>query len=288
LAFIDDAASAIVGIEPAPGLKLIVGTTRDRLVRSYGDGSFLFRCRVAAPIEYRANSGPRCTIDAEHVIWLDLFHHTTEGARSSIRSDRHFRGSRWNVQGTKTLSNVEYVYFTDLDKIRTDADLKRIAMASDGVLHLLTTNGTVPQDVIPLKVYRQSTCDRQYTLRIRVPAQCIASQHVWRHDANDQAVYYEAAHQQIFRIGIEPRTVLPFDDDTVVVSRASLKHFEYVVLGYAVTKTGLVAPYNEEDTRELFKIERCDDPFAFWKSHPNRDLYTSKHVDLQKFDDGVQ
>src|SRR5438874_628811 len=83
--------------------------------------------------------------------------------------------------------------FTDLDRIRTDTDLKGIAMASDGVLHLRTTNGATREDVISLKVYRQSTSDRQHTLRIQVPAQCVASQHVWRHDANDQPVYYEAA-----------------------------------------------------------------------------------------------
>jgi hypothetical protein len=111
---------------------------------------------------------------------------------------------------------------------------------------------------------------------------------VWRHDANDQPVYYKTAHQQIFRIGIEPGTVLPFEDDTIIVSQASLKHFEYVVLGYANTKAGLVAPFDEEETRELFKIERCDDLFEFWKSHPNRDLCAPKDVDLQEFNHGGQ
>lgn len=123
---------------------------------------------------------------------------------------------------------------------------------------------------------------------MRVPAHCIASQHVWRHDADDQPVYYEAAQQQIYRVGIEPKTVLSFDENTIDLSSASVKQFDYVVLGFATTKDGLIAPFDEEDTSELFKIERCDDLFEFWKSHPNRDLYTGKPVDLQAFRGGDQ
>ena len=67
------------------------------------------------------------------------------------------------------------------------------------------------------------------------------------------------------------------------MATASPKYFDYAVLGYAVTPEGLIAPFDEEDTRELFKIERCDDLFAFWTSHSNLDLYTPKQVDLQVF-----
>jgi hypothetical protein len=91
----------------------------------------------------------------------------------------------------------------------------------------------------------------------------------------------------IFRIGIAPKTVLPLTQGTIDLSEATLKQFDYVLLGYATTKDGLLAPYDEENTRELFKVERCEDPFEFWKAHPNRELYTAKHVELQAFGDGT-
>ena len=106
---------------------------------------------------------------------------------------------------------------------------------------------------------------------------------MWRHDAHDQPVYFEAAHQKIFRVGIESGTLLHFERDKITVATASPKYFDYAVLGYAVTVEGLIAPFDEEDTRELFKVERCSDLFAFWTSHPNEDLYTPNRVDLQAF-----
>jgi hypothetical protein len=77
--------------------------------------------------------------------------------------------------------------------------------------------------------------------------------------------------------------VLAFEQDRLTTGSAALKYFDYAVLGYAVTPEGLVAPFDEEDTRELFKIERCDDLFALWRSHANQDLYTSNRADLQAF-----
>jgi hypothetical protein len=287
LSFIGDAGYAQFNVEPRLGVKLLVGITRDRLVRSYVDGSFLYRCRIAGPKRLRTYAAGTCLLNDDHTIWLDLFHHTTASAASSIRASGHFRGSRWNIQGTKKLVNVEYAYFTSLPRIINRKHLQHIGMASDGAIHLITTNGVRPHNVVRIEVYRESTLNRRHTIRVRMPADVIAPQHVWRHDAIDQPAYYEVSHPAIFRVGLEPNTVLPFAAGTVDPARICLKRFDYAILGYATTRAGLVAPYDEEDTRELFKIERCTedgDLFSFWRRCPNLDHYTGRMVERQQFD----
>jgi hypothetical protein len=290
LSFLDDCAYAQLGVEPAPGVKLTVGFTRDRLVRAYDDGSFLYRCRVSGPARLRSHSAGSCTLDTDERLWLDLFHHTSAKAASEIRRSGHFRGSRWNIQGSKRLNNVEYVYFTSLPKITSRKHLERIAMATDGRIHLLPTNGSPPRDLISIAVYRESTLNRRSTVRVRVPAEFIAPQHVWRHDAVDQPTYYEMCHPEIYRVGLEPGTILQFVEGAVATNGVSLKRFDYVVLGYAATRDGIVAPYDEEDTRELFKIERCSsgsDLFRFWQENANSDQYSARRVERQTFEPKV-
>lgn len=287
LSFVEEAGYAQFNVEPEPGVKLLVGITRDRLIRAFGDGSFLYQCRIAGPARLKPFASGTCTLAEDQTIWLDLFHHTTAQAASAIRQSGHFRGSRWNIQGSKRLTNVEYAYFTSLPKITSRKHLERIAMASNGALHLITTNGLPPHDVVRIEVYRESTLNRRHGIPVRVPAEAIAPQHVWRHDALDQPTYYEVSHPAIFRVGLEPGTVLPFADGAVDPARAAVKWFDYAVLGYATTREGLVAPYDEEDTRELFKIERCEvdgDLFAFWRRHANSNQYGGRSIERQTFE----
>lgn len=286
LSFLDGQVMAQMGVEPVQGVKLTVGFTGDRLVRAYDDGSFLYRCRITSPIRIKGCAAGNCSIDAEYRIWLDLFHHTSAQACSAIRRSGHFRGSRWNIQGNKELNNVEYAYFTNLPRISNRKHLKRIAMASDGEIHLIPTNGSFPDDIISIEVYRESTLNRRHTIRAKVPADIIATQHVWRHDALDQPTYYEVSHPAIYRVGLKPHHVLEFREGVVCPDVCSLKSFDYVVLGYAVSPEGLRAPYDEEDTRELFTIERCantKDLFTYWQENANSDLYTGRVVELQTF-----
>src|SRR4051794_17460363 len=56
LSFFGDTGYVQLCIEPEPGVKLLLATTRDRLVRSYPDGSFLYRCRVAGPARLKAHA----------------------------------------------------------------------------------------------------------------------------------------------------------------------------------------------------------------------------------------
>lgn len=91
-----------------------------------------------------------CSLEPGGDFLLDLFHHTTAEAVEAINASGHFRGSRWNVQGTRELKNVEYAYFTSLPKIASEQDLARIAMASSGCIGLLRTNATLEREAIVL------------------------------------------------------------------------------------------------------------------------------------------
>lgn len=283
LGFLDEAAYAQFSYEPSERLRLTVAITRDSYVRTYEDGSLLYSCRVAGPVGFEAHATGDCSIAEDHTIWLDLFHHITDEAAAAIRASQHFCGSSWNIQGNKTLVNVAYAYFTSLPQITTDADLQSIAMASDGVVGLIPTNGTASANVVKIKVYRESTYNRRHAIAVRVPAHAVAPQHIWRHNPHGEPTYYEVSKPAIFRIGLEPGTVLPFDGQAVDIGHATIKRFDYVILGFADTIDGLVAPYDEEETKQIFKVERCEDLFAFWRDHANSDQFSQKLLEMQKF-----
>lgn len=80
-----------------------------------------------------------------HIPYLKLFHHTTSQGKSLVLKSDILKPSRWNIQGTKCLTNVYYSYFTCLDKIKSKTDLQQIAMlASDGIICLTPDNKSVP------------------------------------------------------------------------------------------------------------------------------------------------
>lgn len=281
LSFFDEGDWGWFQFEVNKEVKVQVFVCTSRLVRTYADGSFLYRCRVEGPPTLRKLSTGACTVDDSYRIWLDLFHHTTGKAGSMIRQSQHFLGSRWNYQGTKKLENVEYVYFTSLSEIKSRQDLISIGMASDGEIHLQTSTGFI-QVTIP--VYREDTNNRRYTIKMSIPAEAIAPQHVWKQAPIGEFVFYEVSHPAIFRVGLEPGTTLPFENGIVDPSRARVKGFDYAVLGDGTTAEGLKAPYDEENTKDLFKFERCEDPLAFWRENANTDHYTGRVVEKQVFE----
>lgn len=258
-----------------------------QFVRRFSDGSHLFRCFISGtrPDVLAQLAAGDCEITPDNDILLTLFHHTTPASVQAITKSGHFKGSPWNVQGTRKLQNIEYAYFTSLPEIAHELDLRRIGMASDGVLFFLPTNGLVPHDVMRIPVYRESTWNRSATIKARVPASALASQHVYRHAPHDDSVYFEICHPEIQRVGLVPGATLAFDGHSVVPSPENVKHFAYVVLGDADTGVGLRAPYDEEETRSIFLIERCDAEsiFEFWIRNANTDQITGRSFEPAAF-----
>lgn len=290
LSFWDGYAAADIGIEISGGPLVNVGFTSGGFVASLGDSSQVYRCVISAPADLTQSADGTCSIEPSGDFRLDLFHHTTHQAADAIQASAHFRGSYWNVQGTRALKNIAYAYFTSLQRISSEQDLAKIAMASTGFICLLKTNAVSRKEAIPLKVYRQSTFDRTATLSVSVPASLVASQHVYRHGARGQAVYYEACNPDIYRVGLQPGKVAQFIDGVLTVPAVDRKHFDYLVLGDADTEAGLIAPFDEEETKSLLHIEACTQQtlFDFWRSHANSDQVAGRAPELLVFKDGGQ
>ena len=287
LSFFDGFAVADISIELCGGSLVHVTLSSGGFVSSLADLSQVFRCLISEPISLASEPGGACSLDADGDFRLNLFHHTTPEAAKAIKDSGHFRGSRWNVQGTRELSNVEYAYFTSLPKISAEADLARIAMASSGRIALLRTNATSEREAIAIQVYRQSTLDRTATLPVSVPSSLVATQHMYRHSPRHGAVHYEVCNPDIYRVGLQPGKVAPFYDGRVVVPEADKKSFQYVVLGDADTSEGLIAPFDEEETRSLLHVQalRTESLFDFWRGQENSDQVSWRSPELLTFKD---
>lgn len=288
LSFLDGFAAADIGIELSNGSLVDVTLTSARFIAALSDSSQVFRCLISPLGGAALVADATCSVDSSGDFLLDVFHHTTDEAATAIKSSGYFRGSRWNVQGTRELKNVEYAYFTSLPKIASEGDLTKIAMASSGRIALLRTNATSEREAIALKVYRQSTLDRTATVPVAVPASLVASAHIYRHAPTRGAVYYEVCNPDIYRVGLLPGKMAPFHEGRVAVPDSDRKRFEYVVLGDADTHDGLLAPFDEEETKSLLHIEECgrESFFEFWRRHANSDQVSWRVPDMLQFKDG--
>jgi len=289
LSFWGGNAAADIHIEVSGGPLVSVSITSGGFVASLDDSSQLYRCMIGGgPPDLAMSADGTCRLDPTGDVWLDLFHHTTKQAAEAIQISGHFRGSYWNVQGTRELKNVVYAYFTSLKRIASEEDLAKLAMASSGYISLVRTNAVSKRESIKLKVYRQSTTDREATVRVSVPASLVAPQHVYRHAPMGRAVYFEACNPEIYRVGLQPEKVAPFVNGALTVPESDRNRFEYMVLGDADTEAGLRAPYDEEETMSLIHIEPCKSQslFDFWRTHANSDQVADRSPELLKFKDG--
>lgn len=267
-------------------------------VADFPDGSQLFRCRIkgVADLPSFATGDARWGSDGRP--YLRLFHHTTGSTVPLIIKSGHFRTGAWNIQGSsKQLKNVAYAYFTPLDAIRTDSDLKRIAMSIGGTIELRRDGFTPPSvlmpdyleifkdDILQLPIYRCDPAKREAHIELWIDAAVLAPQHVYRHDEG-WAVYYELPHPFIHRVGMEPGQPLVFDPDRSIHDQKGIKRFDYAVVGDCTTLAGLAAPYVEEDTTHVWKVERIPTGITmldFWFDRGNTDLFSGKKVELQEF-----
>ncbi len=162
-------------------------------LRRLDDGSELYDCTIVGPEDLDAYTTGSTLFGADLNPRLRLYHFTNEGTKPKILESSHFRGSPWNIQGNKKLANVGYVYFTCLEALTTNEDLRQIAMASDEIIHLITDRVTPPEamtpkwlaehgdDVLELKVYRESTTNRTARIDAWIEAATLAPQHIHRH-----------------------------------------------------------------------------------------------------------
>lgn len=283
LSFLGARSYAQFGLVTSGGDEVLVATTDDRFVARFPDGSQLFRCRVAGRPDLMSRSTGEAVRREDGGFDLRLFHHTSPAALEAIGRSGELWGSARNVRGNRGLVNVAYAYLTSLPRIETPLDLRAIAMASDGVVYFLLDNRSPPDGLVRLAVDPQDAADRSATLALRVPAECVAGQHLWRHAPDDRGVFYESSHPAIYRVGLEPGATLKFADGAVRPDVAGLKRFAYAVVGDATRPDGILAPFEEETTGDIVKVEPCEDVdiLTFWRTRRNEDHFSGKAVEIQ-------
>jgi hypothetical protein len=89
-------------------------------------------------------------------------------------------------------------------------------------------------------------------------------------------------------VGLQPGRVAPFHGNVLNVPETDRKRFAYVVLGDADTPEGLIAPFDEEETKSLLHVEESGAGtfFDFWRSQANSDQVSGREPDMLQFKDG--
>lgn len=250
-------------------------------VRGYDDYSELYKCEIHAPkglSEYATGTG---YFKENFEPYIRLYHHTTAVAKESIMKSEHFYDSRGNFAGTKELTSIGYLYLTCLDKIVNEADLQQVAMSSQKYIFLRTDDDV---HIRRLRVLHRQTKELEAVIPLDVNVQAIASQHLHRHLIG--ATYYAICNPFIYRIGVEPNGGIDFIDSTI--EQGNTKKADYIVAGDCRTIEGLIAPYDEENTEYIYKIEKVSESgnpnaLEFWLTNRNSDQYTDKEVEFTEF-----
>lgn len=265
--------------------RVVIHIRSDDRVGCYADGAQLYRCTVQGPARLIHYASGRCRrLPGDFA--LRLYHVTNPKAYAAIRTSGEIWSSPWNLQGTRKLRNVAYVYLTSLPKVSDEEDLRRIAMASDGEIRFQTSSRRAREKVVSLTVYRESTSGRTTALAVEVPAGLIAPSHLRVHDGDDGQAYYEVVAPEIYRIGVVPGTALKLADGVGSIDDARLKRFNNVILGEADEARGLAAPYDEDDTEYLMHHEILGsdgDLFRFWLENANTDQISWRSIDPREF-----
>lgn len=247
------------------------------------DNSNIFKCRIQGPEnihDYMTGEGE--IIDG--IPFIYLYHHTLPEYRALILSSSVFRCSAWNYQGTKQLVNFAYCYFTSLPEIEKPNDLKMIAMASDGKIEMIVD---LINEVISIDVYRESTSNRTATIKMLIDSSIIENNHIWEHESDNGIVYYEKSNAFIYRIGAEKGTILQIKNGQIERT-SNIRLLQYIIVGDARSSSDIVAPFNEEETESIYKIEEFpdnnDNLLKFWFNNANTDLYTRKDIEFIEFE----
>lgn len=293
--FGNDAATAKVVLDLKDGTTVHVNFSEPPKPKKLRDRSWLYDANVLAPNDLPDHTSGDWRWGSRGTPQLRLFHHTYEAAAESIISSGEFRSSLWNFQGTRKLRNIAYVYFTDLEAIRSDQDLADIAMSPKRRLYLMRDGAAAPpalppnwkdttlaNDVLELEVYWSAPEKRDSRIGLFVDADLLSPSHMLRHEGF--SVWREMILPSVYRVGVEPGTTVGISGDELRMP-ASPKRFDYHVVGDATKLTGLAAPYDEENTMHIFKIQDGDvAPLAFWKANANTEQFSGIEIPLHEFE----
>lgn len=271
-------------VEVLGRVDLEVAFFRSGLIKQCSDGSFIYKCAYKTVEDVPFPSGQGTWRRKGDTFELALFHHTNDAGFEGIKGSGELWSSPWNIQGTKKLKNIGYGYFTSLERIEHELHLKEIAMSEQGIAHFLPTNA--PMNTLfatVLLVPQQTAGDRTKNLRFWVDTESISPSHVWMHRPMDQPAYYEIVLPKVFRVGVHPEKTLPFRGTRLAVPKEYIKTLRYAIVGDADDDAGLIAPYNEEETMQLAKIDFIPDGMEIierWYQQQNTRMFDDIEVEL--------
>lgn len=255
---------------------IYVNLGSDNYIRGYEDFSGLYSCEIHSSVvldNYFTGIG---YFDEFNVPFIKAYHHTNGDAYQKIIESGYLKLSNWNIAGTKSLKNIGYLYLTPLEEIKYDSDLVQIAMSQKGNI-LLRTNSGINRRV---NIYRRTTKKFGSKLELYVDARCIAPSHIFKYRDTKEFVYYYICSPFILRLGANIESVFKLEEN-IIKFGSNTKITDYIVIGDGDYIKNIAAPYDEENTKSIFKIEKLSNGkslFDFWWENRNTDQYTDKQI----------
>lgn len=287
IAFFGDDGSADfcrLTLELLNGNDVDVAFFRRDLVKACSDGSFIYKCAFSPKVKKGLPEACGRWRRNGKTFELLLYHHTNATAEIGIRDSRELWSSSWNIQGSKRLENVSYGYFTSLPKIRNEFHLQKVAMSQFGVSHFLPTNAPYSAEfAAALPVPNRTPTDMGRSLAFWIDMETISPSHIWLHRPWSRPAYYEVVLPHVYRVGVTPGYRIPLGGNRLAIDPGQAKLLKYVVVGDASTPEGLAAPYNEENTPLVAKIDEVptgSEIIGRWHEKQNSDLYPTMGVEL--------
>jgi hypothetical protein len=272
-------------IAMANGAELIVNFFKRDLLKTCEDGSQIYRCSYVPTPTCKAELVPEGMYRRNGDRFeLALYHHTSEEGHNGIFASRTLRSSQRNIKGDGWLTNIAYGYLTSVPRIRTEWDLLQIAMSTWGMTGLLPVNAVEhPSHASWVGIPTKHPGELPHSLRFWVDCEYLSPSHAWVKRPHWRGVYYEVVLHKVLRIGMQVGQELPFDADlSFRPVDGCLKRLKYIVVGDGDIPEGLVAPFHEEETASVGKIEPMmggDDFFSFWQANANTDLFSNKELE---------
>ncbi len=278
----DEETTCTIGIDISCGQTIRVQfTDRQRLCYNE-DKSEIYKCVIYGPQDLQNYYTGEAIFKDEYRLFIKLYHYTTVESAELIKRDNWLRDSAWNFAGNLQLKNIGYVYFTCLEELKCEGDLQQIAMSSLGKIMLKTDRSN---RVLTINITQKDTSKLNCQLSYQIEASAISNNHLFRHTNDNGTVWYQICSPFIYRIGVTPPGIgIGYEKNEITSSR--VKKFDYIVAGDCTNTDGLRAPYEEENTQYIYKVENpCYEKtnLGFWMDNPNTDHYSHKNIEMQRF-----
>lgn len=244
-------------------------------LRSYPDGSQLFRCEIENLSEEAIATAGKCEITDAFDISIELRHFTSSKNADSIQQSSKLWGSASNLQGNSNFKAVDHVYFTDLTGPLTEQDLLEIAMSEvNRETYLAETEYASKQKIV---LPRRNLSDMEAVIELLVPVEYITPKHLILNDSDYSNQYYESVLPLIQRVKLAKGQHLNFHAGVVPRNQPSVEMSSYTILNRLTAYPGFAGILDERDPKNFTKMELLaeENVFEAWKRFANSDRYSN-------------